>query len=369
VFGVGPAQHHRVGGFIETSKHVFVRTQMTGRLASGIYQSAIYLILVIGLVVLNSVHTSNFSSLGAVVLLLVRAGSYGQLMQGSYQFVRQALPFIERVEQAVQRYRDSRPAVGSLRLAKIGVIAFDRVSYAYAGGRPGRWALSDVSFEVSAGEAIGVVGPSGAGKSTMVQLLLRLRTPASGRYLINGIEATEYERQDWAKRVVYLPQQPRLIHGTVAENVRFFRPLDDAVVERACRLARIDEDILGWADGYDTIVGPRADAVSGGQQQRICLARALAGEPGMLVLDEPTSALDPRSEALIQESLQSVRHSLTLFIVAHRMSTLTICDRVMVVLNGRLNAFDTLGALQRSNDYYRTAASLTVGLASAATSL
>ena len=115
---------------------------------------------------------------------------------------------------------------------------------------------------------------------------------------------------------------------------------------------------MSWG-GYDAVVGPRADAVSGGQQQRICLARALASRPSMLVLDEPTSALDPQSEALIAESLHTIRKDLTLFIVAHRMSTLEMCDRVMVIVGGRLVGFDTRGELRRSNEYFRHASNLT----------
>ena len=145
------------------------------------------------------------------------------------------------------------------------------------------------------------------------------------------------------------------------DNIRYFRDLDDAAVERAGRLSRIHDDVMSWSKGYDTVVGPRADAVSGGQQQRICLARALVAEPQVLVLDEPTSALDPRSEALIQESLNALRHDLTVFIVAHRMSTLDICDRVMVILGGRLVAFDTRATLEVENAYYRSASMIATG--------
>jgi ABC-type multidrug transport system ATPase subunit len=192
-----------------------------------------------------------------------------------------------------------------------------------------------------------------------VQLLLRLRTPSEGRYLVNGLPAEEFAEADWHERVAYVPQEPRLLHASVAENIRFFRDIDDDEVQRAGRLARIHEDIMSWADGYDTIVGPRADAVSGGQQQRICLARALVARPEVLVLDEPTSALDPTSESLIQESLMGLKQQLTLFIVAHRMSTLDICDRVMIIIDGKLTAFDTIELLQRNNTYYRSASKLT----------
>src|SRR4029077_11605435 len=135
-------------------------------------------------------------------------------------------------------------------------------------------------------------------------------------------------------------QEPRLIHASVADNIRYYRRLDDEAVERAGRLARIHDDVMAWFSDYDTIIGHRADAVSGGQRQRICVARALAAEPEVLVLDEPTSALDPRSESRLRESLLALKGELTLFLVAHRMATLAVCDRVIVLVDGRLEAFD-----------------------------
>jgi ATP-binding cassette subfamily B protein len=158
-----------------------------------------------------------------------------------------------------------------------------------------------------------------------------------------------------------VPQEPRLLHATVAENVRFDRELDQPAIERAARLAHIHDEIMSWERGYETVVGPRADAVSGGQQQRLCLARALAATPEVLVLDEPTSALDPKSESRIQESLNELKDELTLFIIAHRMSTLDICDRVMVIMGGRLVAFDTIEALRENNAYYRSASAIAAG--------
>jgi ABC-type multidrug transport system fused ATPase/permease subunit len=194
-----------------------------------------------------------------------------------------------------------------------------------------------------------------------VQILLQLREPSEGRYLIDGLPAEEYRRADWHRLVSFVPQEPRLLHASVADNIRYFREIDDAAVERAGRLARIHDDVMSWPDGYASIVGPRADAVSGGQQQRICLARALASDPAVLVLDEPTSALDPHSETLIQESLTALKHELTLFIIAHRMSTLEICDRVMVIVDGRLVAFDKRALLQTENSYYRSASLIAAG--------
>ena len=292
------------------------------------------------------------------MLIIVRASSSGQGIQGSYQELIQSVPFLERIQDAQRRYSASMPSEGSVSLPSVQTLAFERVGYEYRAGRP---VLSDVSFEVGGGEVIGVIGPSGAGKSTLVQLLLRLRFPVEGRYLVNGTSAQDILESDWHRRVSYVPQEPRLLHASVADNIRFYRELDDEAVERAGRLARIHEDIMSWPDGYETIVGPRADAVSGGQQQRICLARALVAQPELLVLDEPTSALDPTSEALIQESLTSLKQQLTLFIVAHRMSTLNICDRVMIIIDGKLTGFDTIEFLQQHNAYYRHASNLSTG--------
>jgi ATP-binding cassette, subfamily B, bacterial len=298
------------------------------------------------------------ASLGAVVLILLRASQGGQNIQAAYQGLVQSMPFVERAYGTERRYRESIPVEGTVPLPKVDSLAFERVGYAY---RPGEPVLSDIDFDVSGGEVIGIIGPSGAGKSTLVQLLLRLREPDEGRYLVNGIPAHEIVSADWHARVSYVPQEPRLLHASVADNIRYFRDIDEEAVERAGRLARIHEDIVGWSQGYETIVGPRADAVSGGQQQRICLARALAARPEVLVLDEPTSALDPKSEALIQESLIGLKDELTLFIVAHRMSTLDISDRVMIIIDGKLAAFDTLDLLQQHNPYYRTALEIATG--------
>lgn len=359
VFGVGAAQRERMNAFIAVAQDLFFRTQFVARLVPNVYQSLVYVVLVAGLAVLYAAGSGHVASLGAVVLLLVRAGLYGQQIQGAYTFVRQASPFVDRLAEAEQKYIESTPISGRVSMPTMRTLTFERVSFAYQQGRP---VLSDISFESHGGEAVGVIGPSGAGKSTLVQILLNLRAPDHGRYLINDIPVQEFREEDWYARVAYVPQEPRLVHASVAENIRYFRELDDEAVERGAQLARIHEDIMSWPEGYDTIVGPRADAVSGGQQQRICLARALAAQPEILILDEPTSALDPRSEILIQESLTALKHKITLFIIAHRMSTLDMCDRVMVILDGHLDAFDTIALLERTNPYYRSASTVTAGV-------
>jgi ATP-binding cassette subfamily B protein len=358
VFGVIRAQKERMAHLIKAYNDLVYQTGVRSRLVSKLYESLIVVLLVLGVAALYVIGAHRIGSLGGVILLLLRASTSGQAVQSAFQGLTQSLPFIERTQETLRRYAESAPTDGGHALPHIERLAFESVSFAYRKDRP---VLSEVGFAVEAGETIGIVGPSGAGKSTLVQLLLQLRTPQVGRYLVNGDSVEEYSRADWNRLVSYVPQEPRLLHATVDENIRFLREIDRSEVERAARLARIHNDVIAWADGYDTLVGPRADAVSGGQKQRICLARALAARPEMLVLDEPTSALDPHSEAQIGESLTALKDELTLFIIAHRMSTLDICDRIIVLVDGRLVAFDTRVALQRNNTYYRIASEIANG--------
>ena len=351
VFGTEGAQRAHADELIDALRVPLYNMQMLTRLVPGVYQSLLYLLLIGGVAALYASNTPHVAALGTVILLLVRAGSYGQQAQGTFQSLRQTTPFVEHLQDAQRRYANSSPSKGESPLETVETLSFEDVGFTYGRSRP---ALSAVDFTVVAGEAIGIIGPSGAGKSTLVQLLLGLRPPDPGEYLVNGLPASDFRRKDWRERFAYVPQEPRLLHASVAENIRFFRPIDDAGVERAARLAGIHDDVVSWSAGYDTTVGPRADAISGGQQQRICLARALAANPQVLVLDEPTSALDPGAEMRIQESLVGLKHILTLFIVAHRMSTLDICERIMVIVDGRLDAFDRIAELRATNAYYRS---------------
>lgn len=360
VFGVAPAQEERMAELISAVRRHFLVTDFLMGVAPGIYQCAVFLILVGALGVLYLSGARHVASLGAVVLLLLRASTYGQRMQGAFQGLAQQRPFLNRMREAERRYRDAGVVRGDHVFVGKPSISFDRVAYSYGGGIP---ALQDISFRVDPGESIGIIGPSGAGKSTLVQVLLGLREPDSGTYELDGRPSLSFSSTAWTRWFAYVPQEPRLLHGTVGDNIRFFRHLADDEVERAARLAGIHDEIMDWADGYKTVIGQRADAVSGGQRQRVCLARALAGDPLILVLDEPTSALDAHSESLIQESLGALKGRMTIFVVAHRLSTLKVCDKVMVLMGGRLDAFGPRLRLAESSRYYREALEVGLGLA------
>lgn len=352
VFGARVALEQRTNRLIKAIRDRFFTTNLVTGLVSGLYQGTILLLLIGGLGVLRLTNTGRLVSLGAVVLLLVRASSYGQQVQSSYQNLQQRYPFLDRVTETEGRYREAAAVRGTRNLGGVPSIRFEEVCYSY---QPGISVLKDVSFAIEPGETVGIVGPTGAGKSSLVQLLLGLREPERGRYLLDREEAGSLAEATWTKAFAYVPQDPHLLHSTVAENIRFFRALDQRTVEEAARLAWIHDEISTWREGYDTLIGERADGVSGGQRQRICLARAIAGDPAVLILDEPTSALDPHSEGLIQQSLSVLKRRMTLVVVAHRLSTLSICDRVMVLRHGELEAFAPPTELVQINEFYRDA--------------
>ena len=261
-FGTAEAERSRIDSMVESLEQNFVRTRALSASVPVLYQNAVILLVLVGLAILYVIGTTHVAALGAAVLLLIRASSYGQQLQYAYQCLGESLPYLDRIASADERYRAGTPKVGHGSIDEIRTLDFERVCFEF---KPGVPVLSDITFSINAGEAIGVVGPSAAGKSTILQLLLRLREPSTGQYLVNGMPAEEIDDVAWHRIVAYLPQEPHVLDGTVAENVRFYRDyVGDAAIEHACRLARIDEDIMSWTDGYDTHIGHLAEGVWGG---------------------------------------------------------------------------------------------------------
>ena len=341
---------------VDVLRTTLFRVLFLGGLVPAVYQSLALAALIGGLGVLYLVGSTQIVSLSATILILLRLLTYSQSLQVVYQKITGLSPYMERLGEVRERFEANAVHDGGRALGRVEVVAFRDAGFSYVPGQP---VLTEVSVEVPHGRAVGIVGPSGAGKSTFVQLLLRLRDPGEGAFLINGEDAREFSLADWYDRIAFVPQDARVLSGTVADNIRFYRPhITDEQVERAARLAHIHDDIVSWKDGYDTRIGQRADAVSGGQRQRICLARALAHDPDIIVLDEPTSALDMKSEHEVQKSLLELKGKVSLFIVAHRLSTLNVCDEIMVFRHGRLDAFGSTEELTLSNDFFGEAVEL-----------
>lgn len=331
------------------------KQQLLSDLLSSLYTTISYSAAGLALVVVVLVRPAHPAQLVAVIMLLYRSLGYGSTLQSLHQKLITSVPQLEAVEELRDRLDAAAlPTGGEPFEPPLHHIRFDRVGFTYPDGTPG---LEDVSLQLDAGQAIGVVGPSGAGKSTFVQLLLRLRLPTSGTVRANDQDLAGIDPTTWFGRAVLVTQNPRMFNTTVLENVRAYRSgISEADVRSALSAARVLDEIDALPDGLFTEVGE--DRLSGGQRQRVALARALAGHPEMLVLDEPTSALDLPSEDAIRETLLALKGDLTLIIVAHRLSTLRVCDRILVFERGRIEADGSRAELESDNEFFAKAVEL-----------
>jgi ABC-type protease/lipase transport system fused ATPase/permease subunit len=199
--------------------------------------------------------------------------------------------------------------------------------------------LAGVSFELAAGESLAVIGPSGAGKSTLVRLLAGLWKPRVGSVRLDAVEVSTWPRDELGPHIGYVPQDVELFDGTVAENIARLGDVDGEAVVAAARAAGIHEMVLALPQGYDTRVERGSALLSPGQRQRIALARALYGQPRLLLLDEPNANLDGAGEQALGEALAALRGRVTVVIVTHRTTLLQNVDKLMMLENGRVKHF------------------------------
>lgn len=351
VFGASKAYRAQFHKVIEAVRVPALRSRFLSQSVPTLYQSMALFMLVLALVVVSLGSQSNLASLGAIVLVLVRAQTFAQQVQSAISSLDEKAPFMNELADSIGTYVAAAEDPGSVPFDRIDSLEFRDVRFSYDSKTE---VLRGVSFGLERGQSVGIVGPSGAGKSSLVQILLRLRDPGSGEYLANSVPASSLLRDDWRRRVAYVPQFPQLINATVADNIRFFRTdlNHDAIVD-AAKKAHIHDEIMTWPQQYDTVIGQKVSAVSGGQRQRLCLARALAANPDILILDEPTSALDLVSERAVQTSLEELRHDRIVILVAHRISTLAICDKVLVMVDGRVDALGSQAEVEVASEFFR----------------
>lgn len=264
------------------------------------------------------------------------AGSMGSFPE-LYANIQKALGASERVIEILNETTEDIQVEKSNKEVKTpiyGKLSFQNVKFAYP-SRPDIDILKNISFNADAGQKIAIVGPSGAGKSTLASLILQFYKPSSGQLFYDGKSASEYSLTDIRNQVAIVPQDVLLFGGTILENIHYGK-LDATIeqIKEAAKRANAHEFIMGFPEGYDTVVGERGVKLSGGQRQRIAIARALLKDPSILILDEATSALDSESERLVQQALEELMKNRTSIIIAHRLSTIKNADKIIVIENG-----------------------------------
>jgi ATP-binding cassette, subfamily B, heavy metal transporter len=250
-----------------------------------------------------------------------------------YREIKQALIDIDDMFNILDRNPEIQDKPGAQPLqVNAGIVRFEDVHFAYNPERP---ILKGVSFEVPAGHTVAIVGPSGAGKSTISRLLFRFYEPASGRILIDGQNIAEVQQASLRKVIGMVPQDTVLFNDTIGYNVQYGRwEASNDDMKEAARLARIDRFISLLPEGYETSVGERGLKLSGGEKQRVAIARTILKGPPVLVLDEATSALDSLTEKEIQDALDRISRGRTTLVIAHRLSTVIGADEIIVLDKG-----------------------------------
>jgi len=268
-----------------------------------------------------------------------------------YREIKQAIIDIEKMFNVLGRSPEIRDMPGARPLnVNSGNVRFENVQFAYEPDRP---ILKGLSFDVPAGKTVAIVGPSGAGKSTISRLLFRLYDLSSGRILIDGQDISHVTQASLRAAIGMVPQDTVLFNDTIRYNIRYGRwDASDAEVERAAQLAQIDGFIRMSPKGYETQVGERGLKLSGGEKQRVAIARTVLKAPPILVLDEATSALDSHTEREIQDALERVSRNRTSLVIAHRLSTIVTADEIIVLDQGRIAERGTHVQLLASGGLY-----------------
>jgi ATP-binding cassette subfamily B protein len=291
----------------------------------------------------SSLFTYGFMILMALMMLSMVVAMLAMSLESAHRIdeVLQASTTIFNPEQPVMQVAD-------------GSIDFDNVTFDYAGGDGERAALTNIDLHIKSGETIGIIGGTGSAKSTLVQLIPRLYDVTSGSVRVGGVDVRDYDVETLRHAVAMVLQKNVLFSGTIAENLRWGdenATLDE--IREACHLAQADEFVERFPEGYDTWIEQGGTNVSGGQKQRLCIARALLRKPKILILDDSTSAVDTKTDKLIRAGFKSYIPETTKIIIAQRTSSVEDADRILVLDNGQISSIGTHDELLKTSDIYR----------------
>ena len=276
-------------------------------------------------------------------------------MMFSMIFVMLTMSFesMRRIAEVLNQESDLVSPENAVKTVENGAIRFENVSFKYS-KTADKYALSDINLDIKSGETVGILGSTGSSKTTLVQLLPRLYDTSEGSVYVGGVNVKDYDLDTLRKEVAVVLQKNVLFSGTIKENLRWGdESATDEEMERACRFAQADEFIRAFPDGYDTFIEQGGTNVSGGQKQRLCIARALLRKPKILILDDSTSAVDMKTDALIRTALKNELPDTTKIIIAQRVASVEHADKILVLDGGRIVACGNHAALMQTSEIYR----------------
>lgn len=301
-------------------------------------------------IVIGNMSTGNLMSFFTYIMQILSS-----LMMLSMVFVMITMSraSAERIVEVLDEESDITNCDNPVYEVNDGSVEFTDVSFSYA-KRPDKTVLDDIDLIIPSGQTVGIIGGTGSSKSSLVQLIPRLYDVTGGCVKVGGIDVRNYDLQTLRHNVAMVLQKNTLFSGTIKENLRWGNPdATDEELVHACRLAQADDFIRTFPDGYDTYIEQGGTNVSGGQKQRLCIARAILRKPKILILDDSTSAVDTKTDALIRQAFREEIPNTTKIIIAQRISSVMDADQIVVMDNGRINACGTHEELLANNEIYR----------------
>ena len=348
--------------FADASQNIFKDFSKVGKITAGIspiMQSAVYITMLLicwfGAKVIVESNATELTTGQLMTMLTYAIQILTSLMMFSLMFVM--IIMSEASAKRVCEILDEKPDItvpeNPVKEVKDGSIDFENVSFSYVKDKD-KECLTDIDLHIKSGETIGIIGGTGTGKTTLVSLISRLYDITEGSLKVGGIEVKEYALKTLRDAVSVVLQKNVLFTGTITENIKWGdENATQEDVERVCKLAQADSFITKFPDKYDTKIEEGGSNVSGGQKQRLCIARALLKKPKILILDDSTSAVDTKTDRLIQDALKHEIPETTKIIIAQRISSVEDCDRIIVMDDGKINGIGTHDELVKNNKIYR----------------